>query len=254
VPPRCPAAIFAVLLFVAGCATSRPQIDWAAAPCDSRGVLVAINGAGDFEAASDALKEAVTEQQLPLTVAVFHWSHGYLRAIADQVDRSHAQDEGRRLASILCSWRQCQPHAEIDVIAHSAGCAVVLAAGDVLPPGSLDRVILLAPSVSECYDLRPTLRACRKSVDVFYSERDRFFLGVGTAVLGTADRRWCVGAAGRIGFEPLVCTPEDGPLYCKLRQHAWSRAAIEAGNRGGHYGSYQPGYLRTYVLPVLGDR
>jgi hypothetical protein len=49
-----------------------------------------VDGAGGFEATSSALREAVQECRLPLSVATFHWTHGYGRILSDQMDREHA--------------------------------------------------------------------------------------------------------------------------------------------------------------------
>src|SRR5262249_37529914 len=129
--------------------------------------------------------------------------------------------------------------------------AVVLAAVEALPPGYVDRLILLAPSVSVDYDLRPALRSVSGTVEVFHSCRDGLVLGVCMRLVGTADHKWS-GAAGRHGFRPLVCTPDDAALYTKLRQHSWDPCVEWTGNCGGHYGNHERCFLKAYVLPLLG--
>ena len=86
-------------------------------------------------------------------------------------------------------------------VAHSAGSLVALTAVEAAPPGSVDRLILLAPAVSSEYDLRPALGNVRQGIDVLRSYRDQWYLGVGAYLVGTTDRRW-EAAAGRVGFEP----------------------------------------------------
>src|SRR5947207_2649584 len=79
------------------------------------------------------------------------------------------------------------------------------AAAEFLPPDSVERVVLLAPSVSAEYDLGPALACAREGIDVFHSGRDRAYLGLGVRLLGTADRHWS-DAAGRVGFRvPAAC-------------------------------------------------
>ena len=147
----------------------------------------------------------------------------------------------------VAEWRARKPNQAIYLVGHSAGCAVVLVAMEGLPPGSVERVILLAPAVSADYDLRPALAGVRQTIDVFCSERDWAALRLGTGIIGTTDRHW-TAPAGRVGFR----TPEPGsPLYAKLRQHPWHPSVAWTGNRGGHYDSYKPAYLRAYVLPLL---
>ena len=119
-----------------------------------------------------------------------------------------------------------------------------------LPPGAVERIVLLAPSVAEDYDLRPALRCARQGLDSFSSSRDVVLLGVGVGVVGTADRRW-ESAAGRVGFRPLVCGPADGALYGKLREHHWDHSVAWAGDYGGHYGSNHAAFARAYLPPLL---
>ena len=71
----------------------------------------------------------------------------------------------------MTAYRQAYPGRKVYLVGHSAGCAVVLAAAERLPTDSVDRLILLAPSVCVTYDLRPALRTVRCGIDVFYSDR-----------------------------------------------------------------------------------
>ena len=79
----------------------------------------------------------------------------------------------------------------------------------MLPPDSVDRIILLAPSVCTSYDLRPALRTARHGIDVFYSTEDRVILGLGMRIVGTAEHD-CDIAAGQVGFSPVICMPGVG--------------------------------------------
>jgi pimeloyl-ACP methyl ester carboxylesterase len=213
-------------------------------------VVFSVDGAGDFQASTRDLAKTIEEQGLPLVVQQVNWSHGYGRILADQVDHAHAQAEGRRLAEQVLAWKQQAPELSVYLVGHSAGCGVTLTAAEQLPPDTVERIILLAPAVSAHYDLRPALRCSRRGVDVFHSKYDWWYLGLGVAVLGTTDRQWD-SAAGRVGFQPVVCAPEDAALYGKLRQHPWNRCLAWTGNKGGHYGGHQPGFLRAYVVPLL---
>jgi hypothetical protein len=233
-----------------GCAGVRHQVYTPAVVPGARGVIFAADGAGNFQATSEGLRRVVAEEGLPLRVETFEWSHGYGRMLADQLDYGHIVDEGKRLAGCVAAYRRACPAAEVYLVGHSAGSAVVLAAAEYLPSGYVDGIILLAPAVSAGYDLRPALCCARNAVDVFYSPRDRFYLGFGVAVMGTTDRCWGP-AAGRVGFEPEVVCPCDAGLYRKLRQHSWDPSVQWTGNEGGHYGGYQPEFLRAYVVPLL---
>jgi pimeloyl-ACP methyl ester carboxylesterase len=181
------------------------------------------------------------------------WSHGPGRFAADHLHlrniKAHAQDLAIRIDKLKRRTRE----QRVYLVGHSAGCLVVLLAAQTVSEDSVDRIILLAPSVSTTYDLRPALRSSRLGIDVFYSRRDVFVLGLGMAIFGTSDRRWS-SAAGRVGFRPLVDDPGDRVLYAKLRQHEWHPERAESGHNGGHWGGDSPGHVHTYILPLLKDR
>jgi pimeloyl-ACP methyl ester carboxylesterase len=213
-------------------------------------VVFVADGAGDFQTVSESLRQVVAETSAPLRIETVLWSHGYRRYLLDQLDHENHLLHGSRLAAEVSAWRQACGCQRIDLVGHSAGCAVVLAAAERLPPGSVGRIVLLAPSVCPDYDLRPALRTASIGVDVFYSNEDRWILGLGMRLFGTAERE-CRTAAGRYGFTPVLESPADAALYGKLRQHPWDPVVEWSGHNGGHFGNNQPGFLRAYVLPLL---
>jgi pimeloyl-ACP methyl ester carboxylesterase len=207
------------------------------------------DGAGGYCGTSSALREAFACQRIPLLVEMVDWSQG-LGIAPDHFNWQNVEVEGQRLARRVLAWRAAYPGQPVYLIGHSAGCAVVLFAAGCLPPDSVDRIVLFAPSVSADYDIRPALASARLGIDAFISRRDWVALGIGTRLFGTTDRRWSA-AAGRVGFRPQGNCPGDAALYARLRQHPWHPCQAWTGNEGGHYGSYTPGFLNAYVLPLL---
>jgi pimeloyl-ACP methyl ester carboxylesterase len=243
--------IFPIFLaLAAGCAANRQQVVTCGSPAPDAGIVVVADGSGDYRTTSAALCQAVRDTGACLRIETFVWSHGYSRLLADHTDHCHHLDEGRRLAAAVAAVRQACPERAVYLVGHSSGCAVVLAAADALPAGSVERIVLLAPAVSANYDLRPALRSARQGIDVFTSRRDVGALGVGTGIIGTADRRWSA-AAGRVGFTPIVTCPGDESLYAKLHDHPWDPVVAWSGNRGSHYGTLQEGFTRAYLLPLF---
>jgi pimeloyl-ACP methyl ester carboxylesterase len=246
--------LFAYLLvMVAGCAMAAKRYNAQHPPLPPtvppRAVVFVANGAGDFRTITASLSEVVAERRVPLPVETVTWSRGSGRYVADQIDHANHLAEGRRLACQVADYRQACPDRKVYLIGYSAGCAVILAATEQLPPDSVERLILLAPSVCVCYDLRPALRGAR-GIDVFYSAEDRWVLGAGTLIVGSSDRG-CRTAAGQYGFKPVVESVGDGELYAKLRQHPWEPGVQWTGNDGGHYGYNRTDFLGAYVLPLL---
>jgi pimeloyl-ACP methyl ester carboxylesterase len=239
---------------LAGCCTTCPRPDpyRAASPPapNASAVVFVADGSGDARTISPSLARLAAAAGVPLQVEAVAWSLGYRRVVADHVNHDNHLAQGRLLAGRVAAYRQACPGRKVYLVGYSAGCDVVLAAAEALPPGSVDRVVLLAPAVCAAYDLRPTLRASRGGVDSFHSERDGLVLGLGVWVLGSADGG-CRTAAGRYGFTPVIACPADAALYAGLRQHAWDPAVAWSGHDGGHYGSVQAGFLRAFVLPLL---
>jgi pimeloyl-ACP methyl ester carboxylesterase len=213
-------------------------------------VVFIANGSGDFRTASRALEQAVAETGAPLQLETLVWSYGFGRYLRDHTDHHNHVAAGCCLAQLVAVSRQACPDRAVFLVSHSAGSAVVLTAAANLPPGSVERIVLLAPSVCADYDLRPALRGTRCGIDNFRSRRDLLELGVGVTLAGTADRRWSA-AAGRVGFHPVVTCPGDAELYAKLREHPWDEDVAWTGNHGGHYGTQRGDFARVYLLPLL---
>jgi pimeloyl-ACP methyl ester carboxylesterase len=213
-------------------------------------VVFVANGAGDFRALSQNVSRVVNGTGTPLEIKTVDWSVGYRRYVADQVDGANHLVQGRRLAAEVAAYRASYPDRRIYFLGHSAGCAVLLVAAESLPPDSVDRMILLAPSVCANHDLRPALRACRCGIDSYHSSGDRWVLGLGVRIVGTGEGN-CRSAAGLNGFTLAPGPAGDAALYSRLRQHAWDPAVEWAGHDGGHFGTSQTAFLRAYVLPLL---
>jgi hypothetical protein len=106
------------------------------------------------------------------------------------------------------------------------------------------------PSVSTDYDIRPALRSVRGTVEVHYSSQDWMYLGLCMRLVGCADRKRA-DAGGRVGFGVRLETVQDEALLPRLVQYPWQPSYRQLGNDGGHYGAYQPEYLKLFVVPVL---
>jgi hypothetical protein len=227
--------------------TSSPQ----PAEPDTRPLVWVVDGAGDLKGSSNALSQANLLAGNTMELSVFPWSHGYRRLLLDQTDWAHAKAQGERFAAAILDRKKREPNRRVVLVAHSAGCAVALVAGDCLPPDSIDRTILLAPSVSTGYDLRPSLWAAKEGVDVFCSRKDWVALGFVIRVVGTTDKGSGL-AAGRFGFQPKGATALDPVQNARLRQHFWSAEQAWTGHNGRHHGMHSPAFLHAYLFPLIG--
>jgi pimeloyl-ACP methyl ester carboxylesterase len=215
-------------------------------------LLWVVDGAGDLRGCSNAFSRANMMAGNPVELSVFPWSHGYPRLLMDQIDMGHARARGAKLAAAIAERRAREPGRRVVLLAHSAGCAVALAAADVIPPDAIDRLILLAPSVSTGYDVRPALAAAREGMDVFCSKKDWVALGFVVKVVGTTDKFWSGAAAGRLGFKAKDPTVADMVAGGRLRQHFWTAEVAWTGHTGGHHGMHAPAFIHTYLFPLIG--
>jgi hypothetical protein len=218
---------------------------------ETRPLVWVLDGAGDLKGSSTALAQGNSQAGNPVELTVFPWSHGHRRLLMDQIDMTHARLQGVKLAQAIQERKAQEPGRRIVVIGHSAGCAVILTACDLLPMDAVDRVILLAPSVSTGYDIRPTLWSAKEGVDVYCSKKDWVALGFVMHVVGTTDNFWSGAAAGRWGFQPKGSKKLEELEASRLRQHFWSPELVWTGHTGGHHGVHAQGFIQVYLLPLI---
>jgi pimeloyl-ACP methyl ester carboxylesterase len=210
----------------------------------AQGLVIAVDGSAHLRGIGDDLRQAIAEAHLPLDVESFAWSHGAGRVLSDLHGHDHQRAKGLELAERITQSRKTCPTRKVYLVCHSAGAAVVLAAAQHLPPGSVERIIFLAPALAPSRDLRPVLCCSRQGIDSFHSQND--VIGrVGLSLVGTADGQFSMSAAS-VGF-----TPYPDELYANLRQHAWVWEMSRTGYYGGHFGCTHSAFLRAYVVPLL---
>jgi alpha-beta hydrolase superfamily lysophospholipase len=198
-----------------------------------------VDGAGGSAGCSTHFHAANRSAGAPFAVRVFPWHHESQRYAPDQRDGAHARAMGERLAAAI----RAESGPPLRVVAFSAGVAVALAAAERLPAGSLQRIVLLAPSVTSRYPLDTPARAAIDGVDVFVSSRDVWVQRTAVRLFGAADRRHGIGA-GLNGFDSVPAN---------VRQQAWRPEWKALGHDGGHFGAHAPEFLRAVVFPRLAE-
>jgi pimeloyl-ACP methyl ester carboxylesterase len=213
-----------------------------------KGVVLVLGGSGNDYSVSENLGPLLSARGVPLKTVDMHWCRKE-GPFQDHRDHDGQMLAARRVADYVAAYRRYYTYDKIYLIGHSSGTHVVLVAAGSLPPGYVDRLVLLAPSVSCNYDLRPALRACAGGILSTYSPGDTI-LGFGSTAFATADRKWTT-TAGEDGFIPPPANHPDRYLYRNLRQIAYDPAMIKQGHLGGHFGVTRSAYLSTYVVPFL---
>jgi pimeloyl-ACP methyl ester carboxylesterase len=212
------------------------------------GVVVCANGAGGDTSMSANLGEIIAARGIPLAVHTIYWSR-FEAPVKDHLDEDGMEAGGRRMANYARNYRAAFPAERIFLLGHSDGTSIVLRAADRLPPAAVDRIVLLAASVSWKYDLRQALRSSCGGVDAMISPLDRLLYTAATEV-GTADRKW-ISAAGEVGFGLLPPNHPDCYLYQNLRQYRWNPLYPWIGHRGGHVDYTYLAFLEAHVLPFF---
>jgi pimeloyl-ACP methyl ester carboxylesterase len=196
---------------------------------DGQLLVFVANGVGGSTLVSDNLLELNGEKHLGLRIQMVPWCrHNSL--FMDLTDHEAQLNAAARIACSVSAIRKDCPSARIFFVGHSAGARVVLAASEMLPPQSVDRIIVLAPAVSYTYDLTTALKTSRYGIDNFFSSED--------SVLDSENWHYRnadgpkTHAAGRAGFHLVSYDRQDVDLYRNLRQYRWT---AEFNGNGGHY-------------------
>src|SRR5260370_15220608 len=215
------------------------------------GVVVTVEGIGGVDQLPRNANTSLHKVGLPHEVRNFRWSHGTGRFLIDLQDTQHLIKKADELAQFLIQVRAEAPERPLYVVAKSAGTGLTLFALGQVPPGTVDRTILISSAVSPSFDLRQALRGTRGEIVAFHSRNDQVVLNWGTSHFGTADRYYGP-SAGLRGFVPPADLDEEGrELYRRLVQVAWTPRMLLHGNSGGHVGMSKCGFICSDIAPWL---
>lgn len=210
-------------------------------------VLFFVPGAAGDGGHYDGLVRGLRAGGVRTHVEVVNWgAPGPLFGLNFQDDKIHRAAE-EKLAAALRTWRAAHTAGRIDVIAHSAGCGVVLGALALDGAPDVGTVVLLNPSVSPTYPLDRPLRRIGSRLHVFHSDKDTAFLSWRTRTFGTYDNVK-TRAAGNVGFAVEGLAAE---LRTKVVQHAREPSWEVEGNDGGHFGTVKEPFVKATVAPLL---
>jgi pimeloyl-ACP methyl ester carboxylesterase len=215
------------------------------------GTVFVVGGIGGLDPIQGAAPWALRRAGVLHKIEVFEWTHGKCRLLRDLQDTSYLLGKADDLADTIRATLAREPGAPIYLVGHSAGAGLVLAAAERLPPGSLERIVLLSAAVSPSFNLVPALRATRHEIVSFSSVCDRFCLDWGTSLFGTVDRVYGP-SAGLHGFTiPPYLDAEGKALYDRLVQVPWRWQKFFQFGAGTHHSPCMPSFLANQVAPWL---
>ena len=213
--------------------------------CIGRPYVLIANGASDQMDVKEKLDAALEYSACPMITRTIPWANPN-----DTTSTNYRNKDAQLMgAAMICAQvqkiHQVNPTSPITLIGYCAGSYVVLLAAEQLPPGSVDRIILLAPSVSSCYDVRLALRASKCGMDNFYTSDDTV-LELKESEVGTTDGRRTT-TAGRTGFLIARTLPGD-PSLAGLRQYNFVTCPYILG---GHFATLWQSFIRNNLLPIM---
>jgi pimeloyl-ACP methyl ester carboxylesterase len=215
------------------------------------GVVIIVGGVGGIDVLGTAAQWALPRAGVHHEVVDFFWSHGRGHIFKDLQDTRHCLRKADELATAIWNLKLFEPERPVYLVGKSGGTGLVLAAAEQLPPGMIERIILLSAAVAPTYDLRPALRATKHELVSFYSPFDQFVLGWGTSHFGTIDRYYGPSAGLRGFIVPTNLSTDDRALYDRLVQLRWHPGMIKEGHLGGHIGNSLPGFVANELAPWL---
>lgn len=241
IPKRPIGALLLVLASVAALAAQNRDV----AP----GMIIVVGGVGGMDFLGGAAQIAFPRAGVKHEIREFVWTHGWGHWLRDLQDSDHLMKKAAELARVVRQVKIEDPERPVFLVAKSGGTGLVLAAAALLPPQSLERIVLLSAAVSPQYDLCGALRATRQEIVSFHSPYDQFILNLGTRQFGTIDRVYGP-SAGLYGFREPAHLDETGrALYRRLVQIPWQPRMLLEGHPGNHAGTSFPSFLAVEVAP-----
>lgn len=214
-------------------------------------ILPGIEGKSFFNV---GLAQGLLDAGVPSAIEIHDWTTGWtILALRHLRIRSRHQAQARAIAQKIVDYQHRFPGRPVHLIGHSGGAGVALLALEALPPDCrVERAILLAPAVSPEYDLTEALGRTRLGVVNFYSRFDFLFLGLGTTLFGTIDRRHSV-AAGCRGFPISPAIPPEGVggENARLIQQPFRGGMIRQFHLGGHFGWSNRVFAAETIAPLI---
>jgi len=172
------------------------------------------------------------------------WNDGpfLIRSAINLMSPTHHERQARRVTDAIIAYRKDHPNGRVSLIAQSGGCWIAVRATELLPEDQrISTCVLLASAISPGHDHSIAGARCTNGLYSFKSIADWFYLGFGTTVFGTSDRRHRP-AAGQVG---MAQSPPG------VHETAWQPAWMRCGYVGNHTSSTSPAFIQHVVAPLM---
>lgn len=177
-------------------------------------------------------------------VRVQRWNRGAVmgRQFVNLMSRAHHERESDAVVNLIRAHRRNHPDTPVGLLSLSGGCWIAVRALEKLAPReSIDRAVLLAAAISPVHDLSRAASGCRRGLTSVRGHGDAFYLGLGTSLLGTSDRRF--GPSG--GWLGWRHTPAN------VTEMAWRPQFIRLGYLGNHTSAAAQRFIAAEIAPLF---
>jgi len=209
-----------------------------------RGLIVLLGGVEGPSLYARAMATGILRSGWRGAIFVHRWNAGIplLRVFPNLMNQDRHRRAVSQLLALIRDQRKRYGDTPISLLAQSGGCWIVIGALEQLADGDgVDRAVLLGPSISPTYDPSRAAAACRGGLASIGGPGDLFFLGLGTSIFGTSDRRFGP-SAGLTGWRTAARGFHD------IR---WRPEWLRYGYVGNHISAVSPIFIRYVVAPWL---
>ncbi|MCB9866547.1 MAG: hypothetical protein H6816_07940 [Phycisphaerales bacterium] len=218
-----------------------------------RGTVFLLDGVGGFKLTPLLVRKALRVCGSSFATYFYDWHRGLPGdMLSDLMCLRANRRAALKLARIIRRRAREFPDAPIHLISYSGGTGVAAFAVEKLGRHvRLGVLVLGASALAPGYDLAPVLRRVRVCYGLT-SRRDVIILGLGTTLFGTVDRRFGA-SAGLVGFRNVPGSGGAGEPVGEFVAMPWTPELCAWDHAGHHVGAASVPYVRTHLVPLLGD-
>lgn len=218
-----------------------------------RGYTIVLPGVMGSAPLDHGIVKGLVDADVPSAVELYDWTAGPLWLVYNLRALDRNRIEARKIAARIVAYQDRYPGRPVYLVGYSGGGGVAVLTLEALPADrKVTKVVLLAPTLAQDYDLQVALSRTEQGIHSFHSAIDVPVMVVLTMALGTTEGKHTF-TAGAFGFQRPQGPESRRQEYAShLAQHAYDLKMIESGHAGGHFGWANRGFVAKWVAPMLG--
>lgn len=220
-----------------------------------RGLVIVLPGIEGVSSLNHSLVQGLLDARIPYAVKLHDWTLKRNPAFINLWLTGRCRRAAAHVAELIVDYQSRHPLRPVNLIGHSGGGALIPYILEELPRKTcVQNAVLIAPAISPHFDLSHALERVSGRLVNFHSQLDWYFLGVGTTLVGTMDRRFG-RSAGNCGFRIMQSTETHRQLieqrFSEVRYH-WSM--LRSWHYGGHFSCMNRVFVERYIAPLLQEQ